>query len=121
MRNDPERESYERQERALDPHRAEEQDAAAVEVSDRLRRRGVSLTGRESGEELVNLLDSVERFEREVEYAGGDLMVDSGNAAEPDDPAFVLPKRVSGEPIDEYLGRIDDAAQRIHRRDRPRG
>ena len=38
---------YEDLERSLDSHRAEEQDAAAAEVADRLRQRGIAVTGGE--------------------------------------------------------------------------
>ena len=47
----------------------------AQEVAARLSRRGVSLTGHESSEELADLLEAVERFEDAVERRGADLMV----------------------------------------------
>src|SRR5262245_21858181 len=62
----------------------------------RLESLNVRLDGRESPDELVSLLEAVERFEEAVEARGGDLMVDEperGKVLEPDDPAFVLPKR----------------------------
>ena len=99
----------------------EERARAATEIATRLGRRGVSLTGRESGEQLVTLLDAVERFEDAVERAGGDLMLDEplsndGDAPiQPDDAAFVLPKRVGAESIEEYTGRIAEATSRARR------
>lgn len=104
----------------LDPHRREELRRAMLETAERLRRRGVSLTGRESGEELVSLLETVERFELAVESRGGDLMVDEaphGEVREPDDVHFVLPRRQPRESVSSYLGRVEEAthAVRHHR------
>lgn len=86
------------------------------DVASRLGSRGVRLTGRETGEELVELLEAVERFERIVERRGGDLMVDepldSDRAREPDDRRFVLPRRRDGETVSAFLGRIAAAADR---------
>ena len=102
---------------ALTP-RARDERAAMIEVSARLRTSGVSLDGTESAEELVNLLEAVERFERAVRAHGGDLMVDEGpggRTREPDDIHFVLPARDPREPVAAYLGRIDDATGVIRR------
>ena len=107
---------FEARQSALDPHRQEERSAAMAEVSARLRDRGVRLTGKESSEELVRLLEAVERFERVVEQRGGDLMVDEGphgTSREPDDVRFVLPKRGGEEQVEEYVVRIDEAAARL--------
>src|SRR5437667_305314 len=46
---------YEDLERSLDPHRAEEQDAAVAEVAGRLRQRGIAVTGAEDSDDLANL------------------------------------------------------------------
>jgi len=62
----------------MDPEQQEELRRAVAETSARLRQRGVALTGRETSDELVTLLESVERFELAVESRGGDLMVDEG-------------------------------------------
>ena len=87
----------------------DERRGVELEVASRLRSRGVHLTGRETDEELVELLEAVERFERTVERRGGDLMVDepndSGRAREPDDPRFVLPPRGEGEGVRPYRRR----------------
>jgi hypothetical protein len=104
----------------------DERARAAGEIAVRLSRRGVRLTGRESGEQLVTLLEAVERFERAVERGGGDLMLDEplrddGEAPiQPDDAAFVLPTRAGSESIEEYTGRIAEAAARARRVQRPR-
>ena len=88
-----------------------------VEVASRLQSRGIHLTGRETGEELGELLEAVERFERTVERHGGDLMVDepvhSAEAREPDDRRFVLPPRREGEAVTAYLERLSDATDRV--------
>lgn len=99
----------------------EEQDAratAAAEVADRLRRRGIAVTGAERSDDLADLLSAVERFEAAVEAHGGDLMVDDLKSAQPDDRHFVLPRRESGEAVRDYIARIDAAtgALRKHKR-----
>lgn len=82
----------------------------AEEIAGRLRRDGVRLDGRESDEELVTLLEVVERFEAAVQRRGGDLMVDEpvGRASPiaPDSRAFVLPTRRDHEPIAAFVERI---------------
>jgi hypothetical protein len=97
----------------------EGRDAARDEIADRLRRRGVNLTGREKGEELVEILEAVERFEVAVQDRGGDLMVDEpvGDAPpiEPDDRAFVLPKRAPSESVASFIERIAEARDQVTR------
>jgi len=102
--------------------RDEELDArrtAAAEVADRLRSRGIAVTGAEDPEDLVNLLSAVERFEQAVEAHGGDLMVDDLKSAQPDDRHFVVPRRAAREGIRAYIGRIDAATADL--RHHPRG
>jgi hypothetical protein len=112
MSKPTETDSYEKFQEELDPHRREELERAMQETSARLRQRGVLLTGHESSEELVAILEGVEHFERAVELRGGDLFVDEGPggiAREPDDVHFVLPQRGPGEPVASYLARLADA------------
>ena len=85
----------------------------AAEVADRLRRRGIPLSGDERPEDLADLLAAVERFEAVVEARGGDLMVDDLNSSQPDDPQFVVPARTDQESVRDYTARIDDARQRL--------
>jgi len=102
--------------------RDEELDArrtAAAEVADRLRSRGIAVTGAEDPEDLVNLLSAVERFEEAVEAHGGDLMVDDLKSAQPDDRHFVVPRRGAREGMRAYIGRIDAATAGL--RHHPRG
>jgi hypothetical protein len=112
MADEP-RDDYEELESARDPHRKEERDAAIAEVAARLRNRGLTVTGGEAPEDLANLLEAVERFERAVEAHGGDLMVDDRRSREPDDPHFVLPQRNRGEGVRAYITRVDQATRQL--------
>lgn len=87
----------------------------AAEVADRLRRRGLTLSGTERPEDLADLLAAVERFEAAVEARGGDLMVDDLKSSEPDDPHFVLPLRGADESVRDYAARIDAATLRVRK------
>jgi len=96
----------------------DERAAAAAEVADRLRRRGVAVTGAERGDDLADLLSAVERFESSVEAHGGDLMVDDLKSPQPDDRHFVVPRRAHGETVRAYITRIDEATTALHRHPR---
>ena len=95
-----------------------ERAAVAAEVADRLRRRGIAVTGAERSDDLADLLSAVERFEKAVEAHGGDLMVDDLKSAQPDDRHFVLPRREHGESIAAYVVRIDEATAGLRRHPR---
>ena len=99
-------------------NRGADEDRAAAEVADRLRQRGVSVTGAERSDDLADLLSAVERFEKTVEAHGGDLMVDDLKSTQPDDRHFVLPRREHGESIRTYIIRIDEAAAGLRRHPR---
>ena len=99
---------------------SERRDVSA-EVADRLRRRGITLTGSEKGEELADLLSAVERFESAVEAHGGDLMVDDLKSSRPDDRHFVLPRRANAESARAYMVRIDEATLGLRRHPRHPG
>ena len=91
------------------PVQDEEFQRVIVETADRLRQRGVLLTGRESSDELVSLLDAVEEYELAVEQRGGDLMMDEapeGETPQPDDVHFALPRRGDRESVADYLVRV---------------
>jgi len=92
-----------------DPEEKDARATAAAEVADRLRRRGISVTGAERSDDLADLLSAVERFEKAVEAHGGDLMVDDLKSVQPDDRHFVLPRRAHGEALRTYISRIDAA------------
>jgi sugar phosphate isomerase/epimerase len=87
------------------------------EIASRLRRQGVQLTGQETSDELADLEEAVEEFERAVERAGGDLMVDEpvtgGTPLAPDDSTFVLPARKASESVPAFLKRINEAAAQV--------
>lgn len=91
----------------------------AAEVADRLRRRGVTLDGKEQPAELADLLSAVERFEAAVEAQGGDLMVDDLKSSRPDDRHFVLPRRNAAEAVRAYIVRIDEATLGLRHHHRP--
>ena len=97
----------------LDPHRREEREAVAVELSGRLSQKGVEVGSDEDPAQLADLLSAVEEFERAVEGAGGDLYVDSPTSKEPDERRFVLPQRRADEPVSGYTQRITAAAKAI--------
>jgi len=99
------------------PEDRERADVAA-EIGERLRSRGVALTGAERPDDLADLLSAVERFEKAVEAHGGDLMVDDLKSPEPDDRHFVLPRRAHGETIRTYVVRIDAATTGLRRHPR---
>src|SRR2546430_16434232 len=106
---------YEDLERSLDPHRAEEQDAAVAEVAGRLRQRGIAVTGAEDSDDLANLLAAVERFELAVEAHGGDLMGDDLRSSPPADPPHVGPRRQPGGGIRAHTRRIRQATPSLRR------
>jgi len=99
------------------PEDRERADVAA-EISERLRSRGVALTGAERPDDLADLLSAVERFEKAVEAHGGDLMVDDLKSPKPDDRHFVLPRRAHGDTIRAYVVRIDEATAGLRRHPR---
>ena len=93
----------------------------AAEVADRLRHRGIALTGSEKPDELADLLSAVERFESAVEAHGGDLMVDDLKSSRPDDRHFVLPRRGKDESARAYMVRIDEATMALRHHPRHPG
>ena len=102
----------------MDREEEREEHAAAAEVTSRLRSRGITVTGGENPEDLVDLLSAVERFEAAVEAHGGDLMVDDLKSSRPDDSHFVVPRRAPREAARAYLGRIDAATAALGRHPR---
>jgi len=111
--------SFDHPQRALDPRRDEEVRGVEAEVAGRLRSRGVALTGRETPDEIADLLDAVDQFDAAVEAGGGDLFVDSptphhaDHVEQPDNPEYVLPPRHPNEPVPSYVTRVVEAARRI--------
>jgi hypothetical protein len=92
---------------------------AVAETLVRLRAAGIELEANEDPEQLVVLLEAVERFEDAVRRRGGDLMVDEpprGREPEPDDPRFVLPARTDDETLPQFAKRIRSAAAALEQR-----
>jgi hypothetical protein len=110
-------ESFEEQQEALDPHRREERNAAAVELGGRLRQKGVLLTGRETSAQLDDLMTAIDRFEAAVIARGGDLFVNMPTSNPPENPEFVIPQRVPGEDAEAYAARINAAGSRLEKVD----
>ena len=106
-------ESFEEQQEDLDPHRREERDSAALELGGRIRQKGVLLTGRETSSQLDDLMTAIDRFEAVVITRGGDLFVNSPFSDPPENPDFVIPRRVPGEDTEAYAARINEAANRL--------
>jgi hypothetical protein len=108
----PDRDRTDQHERELDRQFRDN----VAHIAAQLRDRGVNVHGDESPEELVTLLEYVERFEIAVQSRGGDLMVDEpprGADAEPDDVHFVIPRRRGDDSVADYLARIDEATARV--------
>jgi broad specificity phosphatase PhoE len=81
----------------------------AQEMAGRLRALGVDVYDSDSPDEVLQLVESIEEFERAVESRGGDLMVDeppANGAAQPDDPHFLLPTRAADESVATYTRRL---------------
>lgn len=110
-------ESFEEQQETLDPHRREERAAAGIEIAGRIRQKGVLLTGRETSGELDDVMTAIDRFEAAVVSRGGDLFVNTPFSDQPESPAFVIPRRESGESAEAYASRINEAAQRLEKVD----
>ena len=110
-------ESFEEQQEDLDPHRREERDGAALELTGRIRQKGVLLTGRETSAQLDDLITAIERFEGAVVARGGDLFINTPTSDPPENPDFVIPRRVPSEDAEVYAARINEAAGRLERAD----
>jgi len=88
------------------------------DYADRLTTLGIRLTGTERPQELLEMVEAVDRFESAVESHGGDLMMDEGpggRTTEPDDPHFALPVRSEQESVAAYLDRLARATDEVRR------
>jgi len=104
-------------ERDLNRHRGEEQRSARAEAEARLRDRGIVVRDSDSLEMVVQTLDAVEAFEQAVQRRGGDLMIDTSPARQPDDARFVIPMRGDGEAAEAFVSRLQFAAGKLLRAD----
>ena len=106
----------ERHDNQLNPHRDEDEQRNAENVAATLAARGARVDGSENNEQLVQLLEAVERFEAAVSSLGGDRMVDDQSSPAPDDPEFVLPRRRDDETVAAYTARVERTANALERR-----
>jgi hypothetical protein len=100
----------------VNPLRDEQRQHIRDELEAWLRHRYVPLFGTETDDEVLSLVNAVERFESAVMAAGGDLMVDSPESSEPEHPEFVVPRRRDDEAPDAYVARVHFAADRVSTR-----
>lgn len=106
-------ESSEQRSEMLDPHRREERNSAATEITGRLLQKGIEADAGEDPALLADLLTAVEKFEVAVEARGGDLMVNSPRSTDPQNPEFVVPGRKADESLEGYIRRVDEAANAL--------
>ena len=88
------------------------------ELAGRLTRLGIRVTGTERPEQLLDMVEAIERFEAAVEARGGDLMMDEGpggKTTEPDERHFALPVRRDHESVAQYLERLARATDEVRR------
>lgn len=86
----------------------------AANAKARLYALGVRETEGDSPDDLILILEAIERFENVVRSRGGDLMVDEpppGHRAQPDGAGNALPVRADGEPAGLYIERLDRASE----------
>ncbi|HEY2851772.1 MAG TPA: hypothetical protein VGJ18_02950 [Gemmatimonadaceae bacterium] len=95
------------------PHRADERRRTREELESRLRERRIPLTGDESDEDVVLILNAVEMFEGRLAQLGEDSFVNTPESSQPDDADLVLPKRNDDEGAEGYAARIVAAAERL--------
>ena len=96
-----------------DAAREDERERVREELEVRLMRSGVLLTGSETHEQIVALMNATEAFESARARAGGDSMVNTHESSRPDDQRFVIPTRRDDESVEQYLGRIRQATDRL--------
>lgn len=109
--------NFESAQEDLDPHRREERKAAAEELAGRIRTKGVRLHGNESSAELDDILTAIDEFESAVMLRGGDLMSNSPDSTDPENPEYVVPQRKAGESVTDYVGRVRQARAGLARSD----
>ena len=95
------------------PHRAEERRQTRDELEARLRERRIELTGDESDEDVLLIVNAVETFEGRLAQLGEDSFVNTPESSEPDDVRLVLPRRHDDESAPSYAARIVAAAERL--------
>lgn len=79
----------------------------------RLEKHEVRVDGRESVEELLAMLDAVERFDAARAAHGASSMTNAGDSSRPEDPRFVIPARRADESPRAYAERVRAAADAL--------
>ena len=95
------------------PHRAEERRHTRDELEARLRERRIELTGDESDEDVLLILNAVEVFEGRLAELGEDSFVNTPESSQPDDERLVVPRRRDDESAPAYAARIIAAAESL--------
>ena len=95
------------------PNRAEERRRTRDELEARLRERRIELTGDESDEDVVMIVNAVETFEGRLAQLGEDSFVNTPESSQPDDARLVVPRRYGDESAPAYAARIVAAAERL--------
>lgn len=95
------------------PTRREERTHVRDELVARLDARSVWLSGSESDDDVVALINAVEAFEAAVARLGGDSMVNTPESSEPYDEQLVLPMRRDDEPVGRYVDRLREATTEL--------
>ena len=66
------------------PHRTEERRRTREELESRLRKRRIELTGDETDEDIVQMVNAVEMFEDRLAQLGDDSYVNTPESSQPD-------------------------------------
>lgn len=110
-------ENFESAQEDLDPHRREERRAAAEELAGRIRIKGIRVQGNEGAAALDDIMTAIDEFESAVIARGGDLMSNSPDSTDPENPEYVIPQRKSGEAPSAYVERVRSATKGLKRAD----
>ena len=95
------------------PHRAEERRRTRDELEARLRERHIALTGEESDEDVLLIINAVETFEARLAQLGEDSFVNTPESSQPDDVRLVVPPRRGDESARAYAARVVAAAEQL--------
>ena len=101
-----------------EPREGDDVQRVSRDFANRLTTLGIRLTGAERPQELLEMVEAVDRFESAVEAHGGDLLMDEGprgRTTEPDDPHFALPVRAEHESVAVYLEKLARATDAVRR------
>ena len=97
----------------INPHRIEERRHVRDELEARLRDRDVEVTGDETDEQILAIVEAVEAFEARRAQLGGDSFTNTMQSSDPDEERLVLPQRHDDETVDGYVRRIREATESL--------